>query len=116
MADPSPKWYTLHYTAHASAFAKELCSAHFIDGFIGMLQNVEFVVDNAAVGGPLLNAIGERPPHSYTSGLNSFPLSGTQLGSEKLIEGFLLAILAEPQGLPVSKLLTTVMNFICLPK
>jgi hypothetical protein len=38
--------------------------------------------------------------HIYTSRLNSFPLWGTQLGSEKLIEGFLFAILAEPQGLP----------------
>jgi hypothetical protein len=90
-----------------TTLAKELRSAHFIDGFIGMLQKVDLVV---------LNAIDERPPHIHASRLDALPLVLSQLGSEELIEGFLFAILAEPQGLAGLQVVTTVMNFMCLPK
>jgi hypothetical protein len=91
--------FALHYTAHASAFAEELRSAHFIDGFVGVLQNVKLVVDDAAVPSPLFNAVGERPPHIHASRLHSFPLRGAQWRPEKLIEGFLFAVLPKPQRL-----------------
>ncbi|MGC1907464.1 MAG: hypothetical protein WA715_26805, partial [Candidatus Acidiferrum sp.] len=52
----------LHYTAHAPAFTEKLRPAHFIDGFVGVLQNVKLVVDDAAVPRPLYNAVGVRRP------------------------------------------------------
>jgi hypothetical protein len=88
--------FALHYTAHAPTFAKELRSAHFIDGFVGVLQNVEFVVHDAAVRGPLFDTVGERPPHIHASRRNALPLAFLQFGSKKLIQRFLLAILSEP--------------------
>jgi hypothetical protein len=47
-------------------------SAHFVDGFVGMLQDVE------------------RPPHVHASRRNVLPLNFSQLDSGKLIERLLL--------------------------
>src|SRR6266550_9487745 len=60
---------------------------------------MELVVDDAAVGRPLVNAVGELPPHIHASRLDALPLIFLQLGAKKLIERFLLAILPEPQRL-----------------
>jgi hypothetical protein len=43
------------------------------------------------------------PPHIYASHLDALPLNFRHLGSEKLIERFLLAILSEPQRLAGSQ-------------
>src|SRR5260370_7377953 len=64
-----------------------------------MLQNVEFVVDDATVWSPLGNAVSEWAPHIHARRRDALPLGCTQLRSKKLIERFLLAILPEPQRL-----------------
>jgi hypothetical protein len=38
-------------TPHTSALAEKFSPPHFIDGFVGVLQNVKFVVHNAALRG-----------------------------------------------------------------
>src|SRR6202051_3705146 len=51
--------FALHYTPHASALAEKFRPPHFIDGLIGVLQNVELVIHDPAVSSPLFNAVGE---------------------------------------------------------
>ena len=62
-----------------------------------MLQNVKFVVHNPAVRGPMLNAVGEGAPHVHAGRRTALSLAGTQLRSEKLIEGLLFPVLPKPQ-------------------
>jgi hypothetical protein len=81
--------FVLHYTAHAPTFPKELRSAHFADGFVGVLQNVEFVVHDAAVRSLWFDTVGERPPHIHASRRNALPLTFLQRGSKKRIQRFL---------------------------
>src|SRR5262250_2252908 len=47
----------------------------------------------------MLNAVRVRAPHIHARRRDALSLPGTELCSEKLIEGFLLAVLSEPQRL-----------------
>jgi hypothetical protein len=84
---------------------EELRPPHFINGLVGMLQNVELVIHDPAVHSPLGHAVREWPPHIHARRRDALPLGFTPLRSKKLIERFLLAILPEPHrfaGLPVA--------------
>ena len=48
---------------------------HFIDGLVGVLQDVELVVDDGAVRSPLLNAGRVRLPHVHASRLDPLSLA-----------------------------------------
>jgi hypothetical protein len=61
-----------------------------------MCRGTFFVVHNAAVRSPLFDTVGEWPPHIHASRRNALPLAFLHLGSKKLIQRFLLAILPEP--------------------
>src|ERR1700741_5139302 len=60
---------------------------------------MKLVVHDAAVRGPLGNAVGEWPPQTHARGLDPVSLPSASLCLEKLIQGFLFAVLPEPQGL-----------------
>src|SRR5215469_14605436 len=47
----------------------------------------------------MLNAVGVRSPHIHARRRDALSLPGTELCSEKLIEGCLLAVMSEPQRL-----------------
>ena len=64
-----------------------------------MLDDVELVVDDAAVRQPLFDALPERQPHIHAGRLDRAALEGTQMTSEKLIQRLLLALSAKPQRL-----------------
>ena len=69
-----------------------------------------------------LDAVSARPfragsPRIHARRRNSFPLCAFQLRLEKLVQCLsCLRSCPNHKGSPVSQLLTTVMNFICLPK
>jgi hypothetical protein len=87
----------LDQATHRATLAEELCVAHFIDGRIGMLHHMELVVYDHAVRSPSLNAGRKGGPHVHARrrDLPSLPL--TQLRLEEFVQGFLLAVLTEPQ-------------------
>ena len=64
-----------------------------------MLHDVEFVVDDAAVRGPLLDTQPVGFPHVHARRRDPHPLAGTQFLLEKLIQGFFLALPAKPYWL-----------------
>jgi len=74
-----------------------------------VLQNVKLVVDDAQFPAHC-SMLLVKGAHIHASRFHSFPLRGAQLRPEKLIEGFLFAVLPNHNGSPVSKLLTTVMT------
>src|SRR5205807_10558740 len=45
---------------------------------VGVLHDVELVVDDLALAGPLLDAESKRLPHIHTGGLDPPPLPGTE--------------------------------------
>src|ERR1035441_4836547 len=79
--------------------SEELRLPYFIDRVIGMLHDMELVVDDLALRRPLLDAQPERLPHVYTHRRNAFPLPADQLGAEILIQRLLLPLFAKPQRL-----------------
>jgi hypothetical protein len=89
---------SLHNTPHTSALTEKFCRPHFIDGFVGVLQNVEFVVDDATVRSPLRNAIGEWSPHIHCGRICIFKkkinlstyLAGQAVGIKEVDDGIWL--------------------------
>jgi hypothetical protein len=78
---------------------EEFRLAHFVDSIVGVLHDMELVVDDLALGHPLLDAQPERFPHVYTDSLNAFSLPADQLATEVLVQRLLLPLLAKPQRL-----------------
>jgi hypothetical protein len=66
---------------------------------MGVLQDVELVVDDLALWHPLLDAQPVRLPHVHTRGLDAAPLPATQLLPEELIQRLLLPLPPKPQRL-----------------
>src|SRR5271157_4703026 len=65
-----------------------------------MFHDVELVVDQAALGSPLLQAHPIGFVHIHTGRLNGTALKSTQLGLEKLVQSCFLPLPPEPQWLP----------------
>jgi hypothetical protein len=63
--------------------AEELGLAHFVDGRVGMLHDVEFVVDDLTLRRPVLDAQAEGLPHVNAGRLNAFPLPVAQLAAKE---------------------------------
>ncbi len=82
-----------------SALAEELGPANLVDRCIGVLHDVELVIEDAAVGQPLLDALAERFPHIHAGSLYCAALKGAQLLGEELVKRFLLPLGAEPERL-----------------
>jgi hypothetical protein len=61
-------------TPHASALAEKFRPPHFIDGFVGVLQNVELVIHDPAVHCPLGNTVSEWAPHIHARRRDALPL------------------------------------------
>src|ERR1700739_1675588 len=77
-----------------------LCAyPYLVHGRVGVLHDMEFVIDDSAFGQPLLDTLPERIPHIYTGGLNRATLEGTQPLLKELIEGVFLSVLSEPHRL-----------------
>src|SRR5256885_7630890 len=68
--------------AHLSPFAEELCPPHFVHRIVGVLDDVELVVYDAAPRSPLLNTQPERLPHVHASRLDR---KSTRLNSSHLV-------------------------------
>src|SRR5437763_6862601 len=69
------------------------------DRVVGVLENVELVINDAASRNPLRHTEPERFPHVHAGRLNAFALTAAQLRSEELVQRFLLPLLAKPQWL-----------------
>ncbi len=82
--------------AHFPAFTEELCPPHLVHRIVGVLDDVELVVYDAACRNPLLNTAPERLPHVHTSGLDALPLPASELRPEVLVQGLLLPLLPKP--------------------
>ena len=91
--------FALDQFPRRSAFTEELGSADLVDRRIGVLHDVEFVIDDAAVGQPLRDALLERFPHVDAGGPHGAALKGAQMLLKELIECLLLALGAEPERL-----------------
>jgi hypothetical protein len=99
---------------------KKFRPAHFIDGLVGVLHDVELVIDNAAPRSPLLYAPPEGLPHIHARCRDSRSLTSAQFGLEEFIQGFFLPVPAEPDWLAALQiahngdelLLLAQMNFI----
>src|ERR1700746_3020500 len=48
-----------------ATLAEEFGAPHFIDRLVGVLHDVKLVVDDAGLGKPVLNTVGERWPHVH---------------------------------------------------
>jgi hypothetical protein len=60
---------------------------------------VELVIDDLALGRPLLDAQPEWFPHIDTDSLDALPLSADQFATEEFIQRLPLPLLAKPQRL-----------------
>src|SRR5262249_2539288 len=89
----------LDETPHLAAFAEELRPPHFIHRVVGVLDDVELVIDDAAAWSPLLQAEPERLPHVDARRLDPFPLPADQLATKEIIQRLLLPFPAKPQWL-----------------
>lgn len=69
----------LHPLSPSPTLAKELRPPHLIDGRVGMLQNLELVVNQAAAKRPLLQTEPAGFPHVQAGGLDPLPLFLAQL-------------------------------------
>jgi hypothetical protein len=97
-------------------FAKKLRSAHFINGSVGVLQNVELVVHDAAVRAHCsMLLVNGRHMSTHPASMRFLWLSCNCVRKNS---SNVSCLRARPNhnGSPVSKLLTTVMNLVCLPK
>jgi len=91
--------FPLHHVAHAPALAEELRPAYFVDRLVGVLHDMELVVDDGAVGGPLLDAAAVGLPHVHAGRLDPPPLASAQLRPEELVQRLFLPFPAEPERL-----------------
>src|SRR5262252_7041279 len=85
--------------AHLPPLAEKLCSPHLIHRVVGVLEDVELVIDYAAPRHPLLQAETKRLPHIYAGRLDAFPLPASQLSSEVFVQRLFLPFPSHPQGL-----------------
>src|SRR5580700_8467595 len=99
-----------------STRAKEFRPPDLGNGFVGVLHDVELVVDQATLRNPLLQAQTIRLMHVHASRTNRTPLKSAQLLLEELIQRFFLPLRPNHSGSPVSRLLTTVRNFCFFPR
>jgi len=67
--------------------SEERGATDFVKGFVGVLHHMELVVDDAAVGGPLLDAQPVGFPHVHAGRRDPHPLAGARLLQEELIQG-----------------------------
>src|SRR5664280_511334 len=86
-------------TSHLPPLAEELCPPHLVHRIVGVLDDVELVVYDAARRSPLLNTEPERLPHVHAGGLDAFALPASELGPEILVQRFLLPLLPNPERL-----------------
>src|SRR6266566_5835900 len=86
----------LRQPSHPSALTKELGPPHFIEGCVGMLEEVELFVNQAAGRRPLCQAEPVGLPHVQAGRLDPVPLFPAQLGAEELIQRLLLPLSSEP--------------------
>ena len=63
---------------------------------VGVLHDVELVVDDLALAGPLLDAESKRLPHIHTGGLDPPPLPGTER-LEEFVQALFLPFALQPQ-------------------
>src|SRR6266496_6635985 len=82
--------------AHLPPFTEELRPPHFVHRIVGVLDDVELVVYDAARRSPVLNAEPERIPHVHTGSLDAFALPASELRPEILVQRLLLALLPKP--------------------
>src|SRR5580700_584374 len=82
-----------------STLAEKLRPTHFIDGLVGVLHDVELVIDDATAGSPLFDAQPVGFPHIHARRCNPLPLASTQLALKEFIQGFFLPFPAEPYWL-----------------
>src|SRR5262249_10932003 len=75
----------LDHASHPPALTEKLRPSHFIYRSIGVLHDVELVIDDLAVRSPLLDAQPVGLPHIHTGSLNPAPLPGAEFGVEESI-------------------------------
>src|SRR6516164_6919921 len=90
----------LHHLPRRPTLAEELGTAYLIHRCPSMLHDVEFVVDDLAVRGPLFDALPERFPHIHTCRPNRAPLKLTQVLLQEFVQRLFLPLPTEPQRLP----------------
>jgi hypothetical protein len=66
---------------------------------VGVLHDVELVVDDAAAGSPLLDTPPERFPHIHARRRDAHALARAQLGLKEFIQRFFFSFPAEPYRL-----------------
>jgi hypothetical protein len=91
--------FSLHHAAHPRTSAEKFRPPHFVHCFVGVLHDVELVIDDGAVRRPLLDAGFVRLPHVHAGRFDSLPLPSGQLRPEELVQGLFLPFPAEPQRL-----------------
>src|ERR1700733_5284006 len=101
--------------AHLPPFAEELCPPHFVHRVVGVLDDVELVVYDAALRSPLLNTDPERLPHVHTGRLDALALPSAELGSEVFVQRPLLPLLAKPERLASFQITHYRQKLILLP-
>src|SRR5580658_8445353 len=74
--------FPLDDIAHLLPFAEELCPPHLVHRVVGMLDNVELVIYDAAGWSPLLNAQPKRFPHVHAGRRDAFTLPSAELPPE----------------------------------
>src|SRR6202167_5418478 len=89
----------LDQLARCATLAEEFRAPNLGHRFVGMLHDVELVVDQATLRNPLLQAQTIGLMHVHTSGPNRTPLKRAELLLEELIQRFLLPFPPEPQRL-----------------
>src|ERR1700720_4203412 len=107
---------SLDQPAQVPALAKKLCPPYFINSLVGMLHDVELVIDDAAAGSPLLDAQPKRLPHIYARHLDACSLPGAQFCIEELVQGLLLPLPPEPQRFTALQVARDGQEFLLLPQ
>src|ERR1700745_3155213 len=87
----------LHQIPQPPALTEKLSPAHLINGLVGVLHDMELVIDDPAIRCVLLDAQSKRLPHIHTRRGDPHALMGTQFAHEELVERFLLPLPAKPQ-------------------
>src|SRR5260370_13685275 len=87
------------HIAHFPPFTEELGPPHLVHRVVGVLDNVELVIDDAAPWNPLLQAEPEGLPHIDARRLDPFPLPADQLPPKEIFHRLLLPLPAKPQWL-----------------
>jgi hypothetical protein len=82
---------------------------------VGVLDDMEFVIDDTASRNPLLDTQPKRFPHVHAARFDASALSASQLRSEELVQRLLLPFLAKPQGLAGLQIAHYRKKFVVLP-